>query len=286
MRKVKIVTDSTSDLNEKEIKELEIAVMPLHVTFNEKSYDDGININVHDLYEKVKETGVLPKTAAITIPEYMEEFKKWIDEGYDVIFTGISKQMSSSMNNAVIAASELNAEDKVKVVDSKNLSSGIGLLVLKAAKLAKAGKSLDEIYNAMIDIAERVRSQFCIDTFEYLHKGGRCTGTQAFFGSMLKIKPIIVVRDGKMSVAKKPHGKKIKALECLLEMITADKDNLDPDVVMITHSCADEDAVYLKKELENRLGLTNVMVTKAGCVISSHCGPGTIGILYILNKLN
>lgn len=283
MRPVKIVTDSTCDLNEEDIKRLDIAVMPLHVTFKEKSYDDGVNLTVDELYKMVDENKMLPKTAAITIMEFIDEFKKWIDNGYDVIYTGISQAMSSTLNNAVLAISELGAEENAMAVDSKNLSTGIGLIVLKAAALAKEGKSLKEVACAIEDVRERVRSQFYIDTFDYLHKGGRCSSMAKIFGSMLKIKPLVSVIDGRMSVTQKPHGR-VKARRALLDLILNDKDNLDLEYVMVTHSKADEDAVILKNAL-HEMGIENVVETHAGCVISSHCGPGTIGILYILKNL-
>ena len=283
MRPLKIITDSTCDLNKEDIERLEIVVLPLHVNFKEKSYDDGVNLTVPELYKKVEEEKVLPKTAALSIMEFVSEFKKWVSRGFDVIYTGISGKMSSTLNNANLAISELGAENQIKAIDSKNLSTGIGLIVLKAAEYAKEGKDLEFVSNYMIDVRERVKSQFLIDTFDYLHKGGRCNSMQRIFGTMLKIKPIIVVRNGVMDVAQKPHGKK-KALEALLQMITNDEAILDKERIMVTHSLADEDAKYLEEELKNRLGLTNIMVTRAGAVISSHCGPGTIGILYITNN--
>lgn len=283
MRPLKIITDSTCDLNKEDIERLEIVVMPLHVTFKEKSYDDGVNLTVPELYKLVEEEKILPKTAALSIMEFVEEFKKWISRGYDVIYTGISGKMSSTLNNANLAISELGADNQIKAIDSMNLSTGIGLIVLKAAELAKEGHDLEYVSKYMLDLRERVKSQFLIDTFDYLYKGGRCSGMQRIFGTMLKIKPIIVVRDGIMDVASKPHGKK-KALEALLQMITNDEAILDTERIMVTHSLADEEAKYLDSELRNRLGLTNIMITRAGSVISSHCGPGTIGILYITNN--
>lgn len=282
MRPVKIVTDSTCDLNQKEIIDLDISVIPLHVNYKERTFCDGIDITVPELYSMVENEKTLPKTAAISIMEFAEEFKKWINRGYDVIYTGISAAMSSTLNNANLAISELGATENVRAIDSKNLSTGIGLIVLKAAKMAKNGDDLISIANYMEDVRERVRSQFFIDTFDYLYKGGRCSGMAKVFGSMLKIKPIIAVRDGKMEVASKPLGHN-RARKGILEMVEHDLDRIDREVVMVTHSIADEDAEYLTDSL-HKMGIENVMVTKAGCVISSHCGPGTIGILYILNK--
>ncbi len=283
MRPVKIISDSTCDLSEEQIKALDIEIMPLYVTLKDKSLKDGIEITVPELYKYVDENKVLPKTAAITIADYIECFKKWVDRGYDVIFTGISGGLSSSFNNANLAVSELGAEEYVYPVDSKNLSSGIGLLLLKAAALKDKGLSAKEIKDEMEKIVPNVRSQFIIDRFDYLYKGGRCSSMARIFGTMLKIKPLITVREGKMTVAEKPHGKKIKGLEALLRFLERDKDNLDLENVFITHTYADEEAKYLLEEIKKNYNFKNIYITNAGSTIASHCGPGTIGILYIVN---
>lgn len=283
MRPVKIISDSTCDLSEEQIKALDIEIMPLYVTLKDKSLKDGIEITVPELYKYVDENKVLPKTAAITIADYIECFKKWVDRGYDVIFTGISGGLSSSFNNANLAVSELGAEEYVYPVDSKNLSSGIGLLLLKAAALKDKGLSAKEIKEEMEKIVPNVRSQFIIDRFDYLYKGGRCSSMARIFGTMLKIKPLITVREGKMTVAEKPHGKKIKGLEALLRFLERDKDNLDLENVFITHTYADEESKYLLEEIKKNYNFKNIYITNAGSTIASHCGPGTIGILYIVN---
>jgi DegV family protein with EDD domain len=284
MRPVKIISDSTCDLSEEQIKTLDIEIMPLYVNLKDKSLKDGIEITVPELYKYVDENKVLPKTAAITIQDYIECFKKWVDRGYDVIFTGISGGLSSSFNNANLAVSELGAEEYVHPVDSKNLSSGIGLLLLKAAALKDKGLSAKEIKDEMEKIVPNVRSQFIIDRFDYLYKGGRCSSMARIFGTMLKIKPLITVREGKMTVAEKPHGKKIKGLEALLRFLERDKDNLDLENVFITHTYADEESKYLLEEIKRNYNFKNIYITNAGSTIASHCGPGTIGILYIVNN--
>lgn len=282
MRKVKIITDSTSDLNKEEIEKYEIEVLPLHVNFGEETFLDNVSITVDKLYEMVNERGVLPKTSAINVMDFVNVFEKYLNLGYDIIYTGISSYMSSTFNNARLAIDELDASEHIFVVDSKNLSSGIGLLLLKACKLKEEGMEAKQIALKMEEIVPKIRSQFVIDTFDYLYKGGRCSSMAKIFGTMLKIKPIIVVRDGKMSVALKPHGKIEKALDQLINMITKDKDNLDGEVVMVTHSKAKNSAIYLCDKLNEVIDTKEIMETNAGCVISSHCGPGTIGILYVL----
>lgn len=282
MRKIKLITDSTSDLSKELLKENDIEVIPLYVNFKEDTFKDGVDITTAELYKKVEEYGVLPKTAAINQMTFLEVFEKWYNLDYDIIYMGISKALSRSFENAFLAAREID-ETRIKVIDSMNLSTGIGLLLLRASKYIKASLPLENIVNNLKNDVLKVRSQFTIPTMEYLYKGGRCTGIQKFFGTMLKIKPIIVVRNGSMQVGPKPRGKMKIALDALLKMLDLDKDNVDDNnPIFVTHSMADEDATYLETEVKKRYPNTPIYVTEAGCVISSHCGKGTIGILYML----
>jgi len=280
---VKLITDSTSDLSKEIYEKLNVEVLPLYVNFEEESYLDGVEITTEELYKKVEEKGMLPKTAAIPIDKFIEVFKKYVDEGYEVVYTGISRQMSRTYENAVLAAREV-AEDKIYVVDSMNLSSGIGLLLYKAAKDIEAGLSAKEVASKMEANTKLVLSQFVIEKMDYLYKGGRCSGVAAFMGTLLKIKPYIIVRDGKMSVGKKPIGKMKVALNALLKQIEEDKDRVDLDHILITHSLAFEYRDYLYEKLSAMFPGVDIVSTVAGCVISSHCGQGTIGILYMVKE--
>ena len=283
MNKVRLITDSTSDLNNL-YNDLDITVLPLSVIFGDKAYLDGVDIKTEDIYDKVKKDGVLPKTAAIVPSVIIEEFKKWYDQGYDIVFTGISSKMSSTYQTAVLAAKEVDEDgNRIFVVDSGNLSTGIGLLVCKAAMDRDKGLSAKEIAANMEYNAKRVKAQFAIETMEYLHKGGRCSGVARLFGTLLKIKPIIFVRDGSMSVGKKPLGKMKVALNQMLKMLEEDKEknNVDPEFIFVTDSIAVESREYLLPKVKELFPNSKVYSTIAGGVIASHCGPGTIGILYI-----
>ena len=280
---IKLITDSTSDLNKEIYEKLNIDVIPLYVTFGEESYLDGKDITTEGLYELVEKRNELPKTAAITIETFKETFSKYVDLGYDVIYTGISRQMSRTYENAVLAARDVNP-DKIYVVDSMNLSSGIGLLLLKAAKDIDKGLDVKEVVKNMEKNTKLVLSQFVIEKMDFLHKGGRCSGVAAFMGTILKIKPYIVVRDGRMSVGKKPIGKMKVALNALLKQIEEDKDRVDLDHILITHSLAYEYRDYLYEKLKEMFPNVDIISTIAGCVISSHCGKGTIGILYMVKE--
>ena len=280
---VKIIVDSTNDLMPDMLKKLDVEVVPLYVNFGDDTYKDGLDITTPKLYEEVKNRGVLPKTAAVTIGDLIEVFEKWTKAGYDIVYTGISKEMSSSYNNAVLAAREVDP-NRIFVVDSKNLSTGIGLLVLKACKDRDNGLSAEEIASNMEKNRELVLSQFAIESMDYLYKGGRCSSLSMIFGSMLRIKPIIQVRNGKMNVQQKPIGKMKRALDKMLEQIINDKDRLDTDHILLTHSPAPESRDYLLPLLKENFPGVDIIETVAGCVISSHCGSGTIGILYMVKE--
>ena len=280
---VKIITDSTNDLSKEIIEKLDIEVIPLSVNFKDASYLDGIDITTEELYKIVEQKKELPKTSAVPIATFMDVFKKYLDEGYEIVYTGISSFMSSSFNNANMAVQELET-DKVFVVDSMNLSTGIGLLVLKACKDRDNGLSAKEIAENMKNNTKLVLSQFAIETMEYLYKGGRCSSVAKIFGSILRIKPIIAVRDGKMHVAAKPLGKMQKALDMMIKQIEEDKDRLDLDHILVTHSLAFESRDYILPILKEKFPGVDIIDTVAGCVISSHCGKGTIGILYMVKE--
>ena len=283
MNKVKIIVDSTCDLGMDLLEKYDIDFLPLSVSFGETSYRDLLDITTEELYEEVSKRGELPKTAAISIPTLIEAFSKYINLGYDIVYTGISKQMSRSYENAFMAAQEV-AADRIFVVDSMNLSTGVGILALKAAMARDRGMSASEIAKDMERNRELVYTQFAIEQMDYLYKGGRCSSIQAILGSLVKLKPIIGVRNGKMSVIKKPIGKMKRALDELIKQIVDDKSFVDQEFILITHSIADEACAYIKERLDKEFPDANILCTRAGCVISSHCGPGTIGILYMVNR--
>ncbi|MCR5112769.1 MAG: DegV family protein [Acholeplasmatales bacterium] len=287
MNKVKIITDSTCDLGKDLAKEFDVEIVPLYVIFGDHSYEDGVEITTAEIYKKVEELGELPKTSAITTPILVDIFSKWYNEGYDIVFTGISSKMSRTYQSAVLAAEEVNPEkDRIYIVDSKNLSTGIGLLVVHACMDRDKGLSAKEIAENMAYNADRAKVQFAIERMDYLHKGGRCSGVARFVGTILSMKPIIFVRDGAMSVGRKPIGKMKVALNSMLKLLIEDKekDNVREDVIFVTHSIAVESCAYLLPEVKKLYPNARVIETVAGGVIASHCGPGTIGILYICKE--
>lgn len=280
MGKLKIFTDSTSDLLNEMIAKYEIGVVPIYVTFGEETYRDGVDMRATDLFKKVDECGSLPKTAAASPADFIKAFEPYIEQGDDILCITLSSGLSSTYQNALLAAREF-PEGRIEVIDSLNLSTGIGLQVMKAVDLAAEGLGLHEVAARVRECVPKVETEFVIDTLEYLYKGGRCSAMQNIISSMLKIRPLIKVVDGKMIVGDKTRGKRERALENMLERSLAYKDQMDLTRIFVTHSAGPADAEFLKAELEKRVDAKEIIITEAGSVISSHCGPNTVGILFL-----
>lgn len=281
MNKVAIFVDSTADLNPEQYKNLNINVVPLLVNIGGKAYKDGLEIDSELLYKLVAEHGELPTTAAVPPFTFVEAFKPFIDKGYDIFYVGIGAKLSATLQSVVLAAQEFG-EGRVFYSDSNNLSSGSGLLALKAAKYRDEGKTASEIKALIDEHAAKVNSVFAIETLDYLHKGGRCSGTVKVLGKLFHIHPLIKVTDGKLIVYKKPRGKMTAALIELVNELKGHLPNVDLDHIMVTHAGVDQANLdFLVAKLSSLVDPSTILVTKAGGVISSHCGYGTIGVLYI-----
>lgn len=273
MKKIIIITDNTCDLTQEIIEKEQLVVLQIKAYVGEKSVTD---LTDSELFKLVDSTHTLPKTAALNAIEFEEIFEKYSKEG-DVIYIGLGSGLSSTFSTAYLVSQEF---DNVYVIDSQNLSTGVGLLVLKACKYRAEGLTASEIKEKVETLVPQVRTQFAIDTLRYLHMGGRCSGMASFAGTMLNLKPIIKVIDNKLEVTKKPIGFK-KALKAMLEDVISRAENIDLDYISVTHCLAPEDAVYLKEELAKVFDKNIIIENRASVVISSHCGPRTIGILYI-----
>ena len=286
MNKVVIITDSTVDLSKDLVEKLNIKVMPLYIIFDNETFQDGVNIDNPKLFAKVEEYKKLPKTSGAAPGEFVKFFTPYIEEGYDIFYMGIGSELSCTYRSAMIAAGEF-PKGRVVVCDSMNLSGGIGLLIIKAAKYRDMGLSALEIKEKIDQITPHVKCQFVVESLDYLHKGGRCSGVAKFFGTMLRLKPLIVVRNGKLSVGKKIIGSVKKALNVMIELFMSDLKNVDPDCILVTGVCATENEDHIRHSIDNEevhKYVKNIYYTEAGSVIASHCGKGTIGILYIVNN--
>ncbi|MGI6710603.1 MAG: DegV family protein [Bacilli bacterium] len=285
MEKFVIIADSTSDIPKELRDKYNIEIIPLCINIGEDIYKDGVELSTVELFDLAEKKKTLPKTSAIAPDEFIEVFKKHLNQEKKVLFIGIGSGFSATLQNAHIAFGEF--EKNVYIVDSEKLSIGTGFVVLKACELREEGKSIDEIVKVLNEYKTRVRTYFAISTLEYLHKGGRCSGTARLFGAMLKITPIIRVALNKMEVAKKPRGRYEKALDEMLVYFNEDlkKNNVDLNKVVLIypHPKALNDVEYMKKEL-HKLGVKDFITTTAGCTISTHCGPRTIGLAYVVKQ--
>ncbi len=279
---VKIISDSTCDLSKDLLEKYDVSILPLHVVLGEKECEDGVEISPDEIYRWSDENGVTPKTSAPALDKTMELFKPFVEEGREVVCFSISEDMSTTANVMRLAAEELNASHLVTVIDSANLSTGIGLLVIEAAIMAQEGKKASEIAARLEKLKPLVRSSFVVDTLTYLYRGGRCSGLAALAGGVLKLHPKIVVESGKMKPAKKYRGKIDKVILEYVKDMEADLKASKRDRVFITHSgCDDETIEMVRAYLKNLNIFGEILVTRAGGVISSHCGPGTLGVLFI-----
>lgn len=277
---VKIVADSTCDLSADLIEKYDITIIPLCIVMGENSYFDGIETTPEEIYKWADANKTTPKTAAVTIDNAASLLKPFMDEDREIVFFGISSQMSTTCNVVRLIGEEAGY-DKLHVIDSQSLSTGIGLQVLYAARLSMAGESAASIVEKVEKRRSAVSASFVIDTLTYLSRGGRCNSVTALLANTLKLKPEIVVKDGAMIVAKKYRG---QLGSVLLKYVKDQEEALlaaDKNCVFITHSGCSEDIVApIKEYLESLSHFENIYVTRAGGVVSSHCGPGTLGVLY------
>lgn len=280
MKKIRIVSDSTCDLSKELIEKYDITIIPLCIILGEKSYFDGVDITPAEIYKWSDENKTTPKTAGITFDKLDEVVKPLMEQGDDIIYIGISEGMSSTCNTARIYGED-NEYDRFFVVNSENLSTGIGLQVLRAAELRDEGKSAEEIVEEIEGARSLVRASFVVDTLTFLARGGRCTAVTALMANALKLHPEIVVKDGKMGVGRKVRGKPSVAVSAYVDGLMPVLASADPRRVFITHSGSDREIVEAVRErLEALSYFEEILETRAGGVISSHCGPNTLGVLF------
>lgn len=279
---VKIVADSTCDLSPELIERYGISILPLHILLGEEEYEDGRNITPEEIFAWSDEHKTTPRTSAPSMEAAVKLMGDLLQDSSQLVCFAISEEMSTSANVMRLAAQELNAEDRVTVMDSRNLSTGIGLLVVEAAIMAKEGRTPEEITAHIGELIPRVRASFVVDTLVYLHRGGRCSGLSAMLGSAIRLHPRIVVGDGKMSSDKKYRGKINSVVLSYAKDLEEAMRESRPDRVFITHSGCDVQAVEAVRQYLSSLDIfEEILETRAGGVVSSHCGPGTLGVLFI-----
>lgn len=276
-----ITSDSTCDLSEEQVRTNGIVILPLSVTLGEKTYKDGIDISPTDIFRYYDETGTLPKTAAPSVSDYEEFFRRFTDEGKTVIHFNISSKASGSHGFAAAAAKEIGG-GKVFVVDSLALSTGQGLLVMKACDLRAQGMDAKDIYDTVMGLRQKVNTSFIPDTLLYLYKGGRCSTLSYYGAKVLSIHPMIDMKDGQLYPKKKYVGKMNRCIRSYVRDLAEEYPHYDRTRCFVTHSMADAELVELAKEMVHELfSFDEVVETVAGSIITSHCGRNTLGVLFI-----
>ena len=301
--KIKITSDSTCDLSAELLQKNDISLFPLTVIKDDKAYSDGITITTDEIFAHVAAGGDLCTTTAGSMGEYMDLFTKYASNNDAVIHISLSSELSSSYQNACLAADEFT---NVTVIDSRNLSTGQGLVVLKACEMAKSGASVEEIKETVTAYTEKVEASFLLDQLGYMVKGGRCSAVAALGANLLglkpcievkggrcstvaalganllNLKPCIEVKNGKLGVVKKYRGNYAKCLSSYVKERLADRDDLDKNTLFVTHTPVTDDCLQaVKNAVDACADFENIYWTKAGCTISCHCGPGTLGVLFV-----
>ena len=274
-----ITSDSTCDLSPEQLEKYNIRLLPLYVDMDGRTLRDGVDVKPDDIYAHVAAGGGLPKTAAVNMADYVRAFTELSAKNDFVIHVCISMDFSCCYQNAKLAAADF---DNVYVVDSRNLSTGHGLVVLEAERMAREGMEPEAIVAALEALTGRVEASFILDRLDYMKMGGRCSAVTLLGANLLRLRPCIEVRDGKMGVGKKYRGSFEK---CLVQYITdklSGRTDLELRRVFITNSGLPEQTVQKAVETVQKLQpFEEICVTRAGCTVSSHCGPGTLGVLYI-----
>ena len=279
---VKIISDSTCDLSAELIARYDIDIIPLHIILGEDDYEDGKGVTPDEIYRWSDATRQSPKTAACSLEDAVSAFAPYIKEGREVVCFSIASGMSSTFNVLRMAADQLDATDRITVIDSMNLSTGVGLQVIAAAEMAAQGKSAAEITAYIETIRPLVRASFVVDTLTFLHRGGRCSGAAALVGGALRLHPRIGVADGKMSPGQKYRGKMDRVILSYAKDMEAELLRAKPERVFITHSGCPQEIVEKAEALVRELHpFQEVIVTTAGSTITSHCGPDCLGVLFL-----
>ncbi|MCI8554380.1 MAG: DegV family protein [Clostridiales bacterium] len=276
--------DSTCDLGDELRARYDVQYYPFHVILDGRQYGDGVDLTPDRIYEVYRERKILPKTAAINAAEYTEYFSQWTSQGYEVIHLTLGSGLSAAYQNCRMAAESMTG---VYAIDSRNLSTGSGLAVIEAAERIAAGMPAAQIAQEVQELTARCHASFVIDTLEFLHKGGRCSALARLGANLLQLKPCIEVNnaDGTMSVGKKYRGSLDKALEQYVRDKLTGRGDLKNDRVFITHSGISEERIAMVRRLVEELAdFREIFVTRAGCTISAHCGPGTLGVLFMTRQ--
>lgn len=276
---IKICADSTCDLPQELLDKHNVCIIPLTVTMGSEAFRDGIDLCSQDIFRHVEQTNALPKTSAGNVGEYLNIFSQWVEQGYEVIHISLSSSISCAYRNACIAAEELG---HVTVIDSMNLCGAQGLLVLRCADLVAQGKSIDEIEKDLLGYREKQDSSFVVESVDYLYKGGRCSAIEALGANALRLKPCIHVRGGSLTPGKKFRGNSQRVLTQYVDACLGEIDTIDTSrIVLASTGCGEKTVEAMREEVLRRCPqVQEIINVEAGCTISTHCGPGSVGVFF------
>ena len=277
--KIKITSDSTCDLTAEVLEKFDISIVPLNIIKDGEEFKDGITITPADIFAHVANGGDLCSTAAVSIGDYIEQFAKYSSEFDAVFHVNIGSGFSASHQNACLAAADF---DNVYCIDSMNLSTGQGLVVLKLRQLADTCESIDEIREKIQNYTTKVESSFVLDQLQYMATGGRCSSATALGANLLNLKPCIEVKDGKMTVVKKYRGNYAKCLAAYVKERLADREDIDRTHLFVTQTVVSPECYQgVMDAVGTYGGFEHVYETTTGCTVACHCGPGTLGVLFV-----
>lgn len=278
MKPVILTSDSVCDLSEEMRRQLQVKVIPLTVVEGDESFKDGLGITPDQIYDRYRKEGLLPKTTAISPQEFLDFFGPLVEEGYEVVHLDISSKLSGTYQNACLAAAELGG---IHVIDTCHLSTSMALMLMEGARLRDQGKSAQEIAEALEAFKGKLVTTFVVDTLEFIWKGGRCSGVTALGANLLKIRPCLEMQDGELKVGKKYRGSMEKVYEQYIRDLLS-RDDIDTRAAVLTHSggVSQETLDRLEQLVRQLAPFEAVYTMRAGCTVSSHCGPGTVGVLF------
>ncbi|MFZ7121207.1 MAG: DegV family protein [Eubacteriaceae bacterium] len=276
---IRIVTDSSSDLNVELEKKYNIIVVPLTVNFEDANYKDRDEIKSKEFFEKLSTANKIPYTSQVNPNTFVDVFNTILDNGDEVLGIFLSSELSGTNNSAEVAKNMIKSE-KINIIDSRVVSLSLGLLVVKAAEMVEQGKSMNEIVKVLSESKKNMKSIIIVDTLDYLRKGGRLTASKAFIGGILNLKPILTFEDGKLIPKDSVRGRK-KALRWVKNWITENDFDLSKKTIYILHASDDHYLQELKKILVKEYNASNIIESEVGAIVGTHCGPGAIGVCFI-----
>ena len=282
LSKIKIITDSVSDLPSDLVSKWDIEVVPLSINFQEETYKDGIDITNEVFYKKLRECTTLPTTSQVNTIEFLDVYKKFYDEYDHFIVITISSELSGTYQSAVSAGEDQELKDKVTVIDSKGITLGQGLIVLEAARMAKRGEEKDAIIKRINNMIKKIEYILVVDTLEYLKKGGRLSATKAFVGQTLKIKPVLTMQDGKLIQSSKIRGRK-KVISWIIKQIEKSGVDLSTRTIGINHTDSKEFACQLKEKIQKKFTPKEIVFGDVGATVGTHAGPGAVAVYFEKN---